>query len=333
MILTTFARNNTISAIAMNYTNNSCFQTDEYKALERSILQYTEPMSTEYGLLAIGIILRLAPFFHRSTTSQSEYEDVEQTPLLGVQDFATATDVYDCHYDSAEAMKRIQLQIPTFYRCLLTAFISCLPILVTIVLNAYEGPKFQFALGFVQFLFKVELTIFTILTCYLWYKKFGQFNIYSQKYDGKFTLVLGTAGTLFHLTFGLIAGIIFGKRGDSSEATFLILQKVMEIVIVVVLTSLVLKAQKLSTSFVERQIRWLSVDKLFYVFFLIRVIMWIADSYIGRNTAEIMPIESEAYGDKYWRIVNDVLYPFTMFYLFHTAIDFYQLHNKYEKYF
>jgi hypothetical protein len=174
----------------------------------------------------------------------------------------------------------------------------------------------------------------------LWYKQFGQFNIYSQKYDGKFTLVLGTAGTLFHLTFGLIAGIIFEKRYDSSEkrdgsseATFLILQKVMEIVIVVVQTSLVLKAQKLSTSFVERQTRWLSVDRLFYVFFLIRVIMWIADSYIGSNTAEIMPIESEAYGDKYWRTVNDVLYPFTMFYLFHTAIDFYQLHNKYEKYF
>lgn len=335
-LFTTLARNNMINDITMNDTRNSCFQTDGFKVIEKSILPYTEPMSTEYGLLAVGIILRLAPFFDCSgTTLQFEYQDVEQTPLLRVHNFGTAasyrTPIYNGHHDSTEVMNRNQFQIPSFYCCLLTAFISCLPILVTIILNAYEGTEVQFALGVVQFVFKVELTTLTILSCYLWYKQYGKHNICIQKYDGKLTLLLSTAGTLIHFTFGLIAGVIHEKQEKSSDATFLILQKVLEIVIVVIQTFLILRAQRLRTVHVNRQPRCLSVGKLFYVFYLMRVIMWIADSYIGKNTGKIMPIESEVYGDKFWKTVNDMLYPFTMFYLFHTAIDFYQMHIKYEK--
>lgn len=43
-----------------------------------------------------------------------------------------------------------------------------------------------------------------------------------------------------------------------------------------------------------------------------------------------MLIEMEVYGDKYWKIINDMFYLVIMFYLFYILIDFYQLYKKYE---
>ncbi|XP_061170198.1 uncharacterized protein LOC133179456 [Saccostrea echinata] len=334
MIFTTLARNDLINVMPQNETNNTCFHSPEFKNFEKDIIPYTEPMSTEYGLLAVGMVLRLASFLDNSgPTSDLESTHTERTPLLCVHYFGTTAKIEKRNTPALETeMKdQHQFQIPSFYCCLLAAFIICLPILVTIILNAYEEASLQFGLGVVQFLFKVELTTLIIITCYLWYVQFGQQNISDRKYDGKLILLMSTAGTVSHFAFGLVAGIIIENEENSSIATFLILQKILEIFVVVIQTYLILKSQRLRVVHSFRTTGCISVDKMFHVFFLIRVIMWIADSYIGKNTEKIMPIESKVYGDKYWKAINDVLYPVTMFYLFHTAIDFYQMYKKYEK--
>lgn len=349
-LFSTLSKNDLINNSLENDTNHtSCLNSNDFKSLMENISPYTEPMSTEYSLLAVGIILRLLPSSndgHVSPTSidkqtihqwsESQNDQEENTPLLPVLGSPSSRAVQrynSCRSDSSLRENIIistQLQVPSFYRCLLAAFLTCLPILIAVILNASYESDIQLSVGVIQFFFKAELAVLVSLNFYLWYTQFKRQNVYNDKYDGKIILMLSTIGTLLHMTFGLIAGSVVEDRELSYIATFLILQKLLEMFVIVCQTSLIIKAQNLHVHHLNPEPKYISADKMFYMFFLIRVIMWIADSYIGKNTRKIMPIETDVYGDKYWKTINDMLYPVIMFYLFHTSIDFYQLYKKYE---
>lgn len=345
MLFASLSKNDLINISSVNETNNSCFHSITSNKLMENISPYIEPMSTEFGLLAVGIIFRLLPASLRQPQiavdpgdqqwTNNVREEEENTPLLRVNDFNSRSPLERSDStDKASASGEVGshfLQMPSFYRCLLVAFIICLPLLITIILHASEQADIQLSLGVVQFLFKVELLFLLILNCCLWCNQFKRLNLYSDKYDGKLVLLLSTAGTLLYMMFGLVAGCVLLSRKVSSIATFLILQKILEIVIVVIQTSLILKAQSLHVHRVNQEPKRISASKVFFTFFLIRVIMWTTDSYIGKSTTKIMPIETEVYGVNYWDTINDMLYPITMFYLFHTAIDLYQLYKKYDQ--
>lgn len=349
-LFSTLSKNDLISTSMTNDTNHtSCLNSNEFKSLMENISPYIEPMSTEYSLLAVGIVLRLLPSssdghvsptstdkqtIHRWSESQNGPEErTSLLPVLGLSSSRTVQRYNSCQCDSSlreNLSISVQLQVPSFYRCLLAAFLTCLPILIAVILNASCGSDIQLSVGVIQFIFKAELAVLVSLNFYLWYTQFKRQNVYSDKYDGKIILLLSTAGMLLYSTFGLIAGSVIDDRGLSYIATFLILQKLLELFVVVCQTSFIIKAQNLHVQNLNPEPKYISADKMFYMFFLIRVIMWVADSYIGKNTQKIMPIETEVYGDKYWKTINDMLYPVTMFYLFHTSIDFYQLYKKYE---
>lgn len=350
-LFSTLSKNDLINNSPGNDTyNTSCLNGNDFKSLMENISPYTEPMTTEYSLLAVGIILRLLPSSddgHITPTSPDKHtghhwsrfqlDQEENAPLIPVQGSlnSRAVNRYSSCFESSLKERMVlsdQLQVPSFYRCLLVAFITCLPILIAVILNAScdSDIYIQFSVGVIQFFFKAELAVLVTLNFYLWYTQFKRQNVYSDKYDGKIILLLSTTGTLLYMTFGLLAGSVVDGRELSYIATFLILQKLLEMFVIVCQTSLIIKAQSLHVLYLKPEPKYISADKMFYMFFLIRVIMWVADSYIGKNTRKIMPIETEVYGDKYWKTINDMLYPVTMFYLFHTSIDFYQLYKKYE---
>lgn len=351
-LFSTLSKNDLINnSMAKDTNHTSCLNSNDFKSLMESISPYTEPMSTEYSLLAVGIVLRLLPSsndgdvspasidkhtIHLWSESQNDQEEnTSLLPVLGPYNSRAVQRYNSCQCDSSlreNITISAQLQVPSFYRCLLAAFLTCLPILIALILNASYESDIQLSVGVIQFFFKGELTVLVSLNFYLWYTQFKRQNVYSDTYDGKIILLLSTSGMLLYSTFGLIAGSVHvvDDRGLSYIATFLILQKLLEMFVVVCQTSLIIKAQNLHVHNLNPEPKYISADKMFYMFFLIRVIMWIADSYIGKNTRKIMPIETEVYGDKYWKTINDMLYPVTMFYLFHTSIDFYQLYKKYE---
>lgn len=51
--------------------------------------------------------------------------------------------------------------------------------------------------------------------------------------------------------------------------------------------------------------------------------MWLVNSYMGKVVGSVMYIEVSFYGDKYWKVVNDVVYFIIIFYRFYMVMDIY----------
>lgn len=64
---------------------------------------------------------------------------------------------------------------------------------------------------------------------------------------------------------------------------FFIFQKFLEMFVVVCQMLFIIKVQNLYVYNLNLELKYILVDKMFYMFFLIWVIMWVVDSYIGKN--------------------------------------------------
>lgn len=146
--------------------------------------------------------------------------------------------------------------------------------------------------------------------------------------SSRYILILCTAGAVAYSTFGLIAGMMYQRMEFPTLSIALVIQKIFEIACTYLQTILILQSPAYNT--VRDRKVCIPVYKVHCVLFTINIIMWLVNSYMGKVVGSVMHIEASFYGDKYWKAVNDVVYPITIFYRFHTAMDIYQLYKKYE---
>lgn len=314
---------------------NNCYWTNDLTNFRRSIESYIEPTLTEYSLLAVSLMLRMWIIFENETREPQYVQscDTERTPLLssGYTQLFSTGNIQSTLSDNSGVP--LTSKSSSMYICILMAIVLCLPLLTTIIMVSAVKPytyHYQLSTAIVQCVFKLELFVMILLAFFLTYKQYQEENSTDRINSSRFILILCTAGTIAYSTFGLIAGL-FEKRGDyATLALPLFIQKFLEIACTYLQTILILQSSLSNIVRVRNVSRFIPVYKIHCVLFTVNIIMWLVNSYIGKMVGSIMHIEANFYGENYWKAVNDVIFPITIFYRFHTAMEVYQLYKKYE---
>lgn len=312
---------------------NNCYWNTDLTHFRTSIEPYVEPTLTEYSLLAVSLMLRMWISFEKEGRPAFFVSSVttEQTPLLGSGSRqVSSSGNIQIGFDHSLSL-RSAVRSSSVYVCVLVAIVLCLPILTTVIMaSAVENYSYHYQLssGIVQCVFKLQLFIVILLALFLCSKQYKEEYSADKMNSSRYILILCTAGAVAYSTFGLIAGLMHMAFETLSVA--LVIQKFFEIACIYLQTILILQSSSYNTARNRNGSRYLPVYKVHCVLFTINIVMWLVNSYMGKVVGSVMHIEASFYGEKYWKAVNDVVYPITIFYRFHTAMDIYQLYKKYE---
>lgn len=311
---------------------NDCYWNSDLTSFRRSIVPWIEPTLTEYSLLAVSLMLRMwISFEDKSETISNLPSEDERAPLLHHTSLHNANSSPEI--STTENSLRHVLRNSSIYICVLLAVILCLPMLTTVIMVSVVSTysyHYQVSTAIVQCLFKVELLAIILLAYYFCYKQYEEQNKVDRFKSSRFILILCTAGSIAYSTFGLIAGFMATKEDVYVVASALVVQKIFEIVCIYLQTVLILQSSSFNTIRMINFSKGIPLYKIYCVLFSINITMWLLNSYARKDSDRIMSVERDFYGKNYWKAVNDVMYPITIFYRFHTAMDIYQLYKKYE---
>ncbi|XP_061170207.1 proton channel OtopLc-like [Saccostrea echinata] len=317
-----------------NTFRNNCFWTSELSSFRKEIEPWIEPTLTEYSLLAVSLMLRMWISSEEKAKETSNFSiHNERTPLLNQASVQSLNSCVSKGISTNEHSLQFALKNSSVYICILVGIMLCLPILTTVIMaSAVQTYTYHYQLStvIVQCVFKVELFTIILLAYFFFYKQYEEEMNADRFNSSRFILILCTAGSIAYSTFGLIAGFMNKHAEFHAVASALVVQKLFEITCIYLQTVLILQSSSYNTVRLKTFSKGIPVYKIYCVLFIINITMWLVNSYMGKDNSRIMSVETRFYGTYYWRAVHDVVFPITIFYRFHTAMDIYQLYRKYE---
>ena len=79
---------------------------------------------------------------------------------------------------------------------------------------------------------------------------------------------------------------------------------------------------------ITRTQRTLSGDGSVFVFLMVtNFVSWFNNSFIS-NHLEKGSFQQKFYSGVYWKIINETIFPFVIFYRFHSSMDMYEIYKK-----
>ena len=345
----------------LNQTN--CFWGSDINALRSKLAPYLSPVQLEYSLLSAAFLLKIWSVVDKEedTTSyrEPEYhtsqpETDEETPLMlahhslpanfrsggnSLSDQITAKNIQSNHsvvFGIQQAVRRFrEIQPVSFYMIVLFSFLVITPVVVALmILISVRKTNLR-----MHFIWEIIRTIFTcihlafLVLAFRCLKKrcfLPQNPSRMEKRGIQYILLMSSAGAVAYSTFSIVSGMMCkcDKNITHPLAIVITIEYIVNIVAIYLQTVLIMYGSTFKG--ITRTQRTSSGDGSVFVFLMVtNFVSWFNNSFIS-NHLEKGSIQHEFYSGVYWKIINETIFPFVIFYRFHSSMDMYELFRKYQ---
>ena len=341
-----------------------CFWESDINKLRTTLEPYVSPVQTEYSLLSALFLLRIwsevnEPRRDNCTQEIDENnreniinEDNERTPLLtqqqslpanfqsnrsqqsnSIEDENSQTE-YSHMDDAVQIVGRMrEKRSLSFYLIILFGIAVITPVFVALLILLSvrrHSPQMHFIWEILRCTFTTIHLLFLILT-FRRTKQECNLPVASFKLKGKeYILILSSAGAVAYSTFALLSGVMCRSEDPITKnvALIVIIENIVNIVAIYLQTVLIIYGgrceQKAGT-----QTKLIGVQNVFVFLVITNMVSWFNNSFIS-NRLEYSSLQYGFYSSS-WNIINETVFPFVIFYRFHSAMDMYEMYRKFRR--
>ena len=314
------------SIILQNGSNNGT-QSDDFKSNTSIFTKWsqfldpiTSPMAVEYTLMSLFSIFEFLRMQHDSSDVNEEMHTVLGSYDQIGESFSEADPILP--FRSPSRWKAFLF--PTIMGLFLTVPLLVLEIYISVktTITEYEPVYAVYESYWVaNHLTNLLLSLIGlyILASSELSRLRGNTRMISRIED--FTLLLCCLGVQMIHVFGFY-GNIMNKPHLVSHVV--ILSHCLSFFETLLQTMLIIQA---SASLSNLQTHSLVMKNILLTIGMINFALWISNSFV-KHIRVFSILESNFYGDYFWNVVSDVLYPLAIFYRFHSAFECYNLYGK-----
>lgn len=301
----------------IRYHRNGCYYVSSIDLIYLNVSPYIDPMSTEYSLLSIIIVVKMFVSISRYDSNSLSLDYDHQT----TSDETTAANI---EFVSSKILTR----------CISTiAVITCGIVFSLPFMTAFTSTFLRTVSSAEVFL--IISTMFEIEVLALLY--FGKWKLKSQFHECfrkeiptsgyQTALKCTSSGAVAFETFDGIAGLM---RAKEFFCFLLFSNKILQTVVIITLTELIIHTKNVSFRMRHVQDNNFRANCIFLCIFVINVIRWLVESIeMGRiDDRDASFIQKQFYGDTYWKIIKSTIFRFYVFYRFLTTIEMYEIYQN-----
>ncbi|KAK3099446.1 hypothetical protein FSP39_004452 [Pinctada imbricata] len=241
---------------------------------------------------------------------------------------------YSTMDDAIQYLRATRRQYPvSFYVIIIIGIALVCPILVSALIMITVRKQYiemQFAWQILTFIFSFMHVLFTITTFSLTRKQCIKRNIYPKMKSKEYILILSATGTVAHSTF-IILSVALNNGStyfEKQTVNVLIVSEVIDIIGVYIQTVLIIYAgQCLGRS---RNNVCVGVSSLYLLLLITNLASWCCHSFVDDQIKGIRKNQFSSYTTNYWPVMHELLYPFVIFYRFHSGMDMYGCYRKFR---
>ena len=284
------------------------------------------PMVIEFCLLSVGLLLRLWSNTVEKEKSlgnyhgNSTFHDVESTsPKAGM--FGTSRDSYYLH----GIRKRDENKTNPYHALLTTLGLFGTMFLFVIKYVVFEIDKRGMYSHYevVQSVYISSLLLCSVFSFYIASKYYEVGEVTKPLKVREYLLIFCCFGTIFYLMFTVIAGAM-SFHNDGYGRTICI-EFIIDCLSVFFQTTMMLLAPRLQYRARLRDQPVFALSNVFVAISTLNLALWSVDSFVTSTNPSSSNIQHDFYGDAYWYFVAKVVFPFTVYFRFHSFIDFMEL--------
>ncbi|XP_048746279.1 uncharacterized protein LOC125658886 [Ostrea edulis] len=301
-------------------TTDDCFDNSSLNDIQGAIYKYAGPIKTEFSLLSVVVVVRMFAIFDKDSCNETEASSTRQTS--------------SCHsaeheYSSSTSWKKCDMERRpiSFSLSIVIGIILSLPYTIANVLPSLDTSTYRV----ISLTYNSEMLLLLCIA----YRQFKvQFQDNCNRQTETITyhpvLIFVTAGAITYTTFGCIAGIMLSSQPIGRT---LLVDKIIESIVILFQTILILHVQTFCLKKAYVRMTSSKVHHTFLCIFVMNTIHWTLSTFAFGQLSDARTIQKEFYGENYWRVIVNMMFPIMMFYRLITAIEMYELYKKTSIYF
>ena len=208
------------------------------------------------------------------------------------------------------------------YITIILAVVLSMPLLVGVIyaINVRENPKtMSLVLAAVRLVF-VSVYFIAVIASYKLLETNCERNNKMKNLSGKeYISILCSGGAVGFLTFVLLAGFLQRDENYIQTVRISVVECVLNIVCIYLQTVLIIHSDQCEKSSSNTKL-----ENLFAFLSVLNIVLWFMDSYASSHHIKTYRAEHAFYGTMYWSVIVEIVFPFTIFYRFHSSLDIYE---------
>ncbi|KAK3082987.1 hypothetical protein FSP39_010958 [Pinctada imbricata] len=318
----------------LNETTDDTQHINEICALAKMIEKTNlilSPMVIEYCLLSIGLLLRLwsNTVAKEKLTNEDSLPDNNKNKLrsAGFDSFGPQADL--CMESKVKSLiesnvkgqeeKQQSVPFPYFH---LWLFFAIFLLVFKYIATTIDTKQMYLTYEAFQSVYVWALLISTIWAFYIISHKYEVSPNAKALKVREYLLVFCCFGTIFYLTFTVIVGAVSVSH---KSGVVIMIEFIVDCLSVYFQTTLMILSGRLVP---KRGMNSFSLNNLFVVISSVNLAFWIIDGFVTSSIPSTSRIQSDFYGKEYWFFIAKVVFPFTVYYRFHSFIEFMDLSMK-----
>ncbi|KAK3106690.1 hypothetical protein FSP39_025288 [Pinctada imbricata] len=274
---------------------------------------YTLPMLIEYTLLSISWILTLIP------SDGPPHDDREMKYPVQSDNYKSIREIDNQLPQTDSRLSKLTVSIYTI------VYFICFLMVASEIIIAVKTSIDKTSQFFFQILqcSNLLILIFLNMKIVIFIANRPSFeNIKSKKsHLGNQILILSCFGLQAYDVFGAFEGFFLSEVNSLSKCV--ITKHCISIFATFYQTIVICKLKMY-----ESKSSMYKIKRMILAVSLINFGFWIGDCFIGKHDKNITYTEAEVYGESYWNIVQNILFPIAIFYRFHSGLEMFGIYSS-----
>ena len=188
---------------------------------------------------------------------------------------------------------------------------------------------------FMRFLFEVIQCIYTTVCLFLVCTALVLANVCSERHyrrtiyrEKQYILTICTSGAIAFGTLCFLAGALYKSEEyyESMTTTAVKYGQILRIFVIILQTIFIIHSENLGFTRLSK-----TLQNSIVLLGILNFTFWIADSFIISSYDDDMKdswIETQFYSPRVWATIRETIFPFTIFYRFHSSMDMYERYKQ-----